>query len=135
MTERLTNAKLGYHGLRLAFGISFFVHGAIRLPKLTEFAMGMAGQFDGTLLAGFPALSFAYLIPIAETLIGLSLVIGSRFVRWAAFAGCFLMGGIMIGTCVLEKWDALASQLIHLIVFYLILINPYTADSTEDANR
>lgn len=124
----MTNSMLAHLGLRLAFGLSFFIHGAVRFPKWASFAEGMAGQFDGTLLGGFPALGFAYLIPLAEALIGLSLLVGGRVIRWGAFAGCLLMGGIMFGTCFLEKWELLASQLIHLGLFYAILMHPLTAE-------
>jgi len=161
----------------------------------------MSGQFDETFLAGFPALTFSYLIPIAEVAIGISLLIGwkviplqvqketngifggleecaarevkipgdllkwRRFslveapvpllrpallfqqitpafvsfgallgiIRWGGFAGCLLMDGIMLGTCVLEKWDLLASQLIHLYLFYVILTNPNTPEGSVKA--
>ncbi len=101
-------------------------HGAVRLPKLPGFAEGMSGQFDGTFLAGFPSLAFSYLIPFAEVAVGLCVMIGWKVIRWGAFGGCLLMGGIMFGTCVLEKWELLASQLVHLALFYAILMNPHT---------
>jgi thiosulfate dehydrogenase [quinone] large subunit len=128
MKKSITNSLLAYWGLRFAFGISFLVHGAVRFPKLSEFAHGLSGQFEGTLLGGFPALAFAYMIPFAEVLIALAILAGGRFIRWGAFAGCLLMGGIMFGTCFLEKWELLASQLLHLALFYVILLNPYTPD-------
>lgn len=124
--QNISNSLLAYWGLRFAFGLSFLVHGAVRFPKWAEFANGLAGQFDGTLLGGFPALAFAYAIPLIEVLIGIALVVGGRFIRWGAFAGCLLMGGIMFGTCFLEKWELLASQLIHLALFYAVLLNPHT---------
>lgn len=129
--KNLTNSQLAYHGLRIAFGLSFMVHGAVRFPDLAGFATKMSGQFEATILAGFPALTFAYIIPVAETLIGLALLIGCKFVRWGAFAGCLLMAGIMFGTCMLQKWELLASQLLHLYLFYIILNNPNTADVAE----
>ncbi|MGZ0657483.1 DoxX family protein [Coraliomargarita sp. W4R72] len=131
MKSKITNSMLAYSGLRIAFGLSFLIHGAIRFPKLASFAGGMAGQFDGTFLAGGPALGFAYVIPFAETLIALSLLIGGRVIRWGAFAGCLLLGGIMFGTGVLEKWELLPSQLIHLAFFYVILMHPLTPDPTR----
>lgn len=130
----MKNTLLAYYGLRFAFGLCFTAHGAVRLPKLKTFAEGMAGQFEGTFLAGFPALSFAYMIPIAEVAIGLSILIGAQVIRWGAFAGCLLMGGIMFGTCIIEKWDLLASQLIHLGFFYFILSHPQTPDPSNSSN-
>ncbi|MDQ8195723.1 hypothetical protein QEH59_14910 [Coraliomargarita sp. SDUM461004] len=132
MNLKITNSMLAYWGLRIAFGLSLLIHGAIRLPKLASFAQGMAGQFDGTFLAGGLALAFAYVIPFAETLIALCVLLGGRVIRWGAFAGCMLMGGIMFGTGVLEKWELLPSQLIHLAFFYAILMHPLTPDLTRD---
>ncbi|MGJ8671594.1 DoxX family protein [Rubritalea sp.] len=131
---KLPNTTLAYHCLRFTFGISFLVHGAIRLPKIQAFATGMAGQFDDTLLAGFPALTFAYAIPFIEALVGLSLLIGGQITRIGLMTGILLMGGIMFGTCMLEKWELLTSQLLHATAFYLLLINPHTAGAEAKSN-
>lgn len=134
--KNVPNSLLAYWGIRIGFGISMVVHGGVRLPKLSAFAKGMAAQFDGTVLAGFPSLAFAHIIPFAEVAVGLSLLIGWRVIRWGAFGGCLLMAGILFGTCMLEKWDLLPSQLIHLGLFYLILMNPHTPDaSVADGQR
>lgn len=131
MDRAISNSQLAYYGLRFGFGVPFLVHGAVRFPKLNDFANGLAGQFEGTLIGGFPALGFAYMIPFAEVLIALAILRGGAFIRWGAFAGCLLMGGIMFGTCFLEKWDLLASQLIHLALFYAILLNPNTPENPK----
>ncbi len=121
----LTNKHLAFLCARLAFGISFMTHGMVRLPKLNGFAHGISERFADTFLAGFPSLSVGYVIPIVETLAGLAIVLGGRFVRWGLVAGILLMGALMFGTCVLEKWSLLVSQLVHLAVFYMLLINPH----------
>ena len=64
-----------------------------------------------------------------EAGVGLTLLLGGRFIRWGAFTGCLLMGGIMFGTGMLEKWELLPSQLIHLGLFYAVLMNPHTPDN------
>lgn len=119
---------LAYTGLRLAFGISFLVHGAVRFPKWSGFAEGMTAQFSETFLPSALVLAFAYLIPLAEALIGLSLLVGGCVIRWGAFAGCLLMGALMFGTCLLENWSILPSQLIHLGLFYALLMHPLTPE-------
>ncbi len=129
----ISNSQLAYGGLRIGFGTSMLVHGAVRFPKLAEFAKGLSAQFDGTLLGGFPSLAFAHVIPFAEVAIGLSLLVGWKVIRWGAFAGCLLMTGILFGTCILEKWELLASQLVHLALFYAVLMNPHTPDVSGDS--
>lgn len=109
-------------------GASFFVHGAVRVPKLQKFATGLSSQFDGTLLAGFPATVAAYSIPLLEVAIGLTILIGWKLSRYGLAAGILLMGLVMMGTCILEKWELLPSQIIHAVAFYLLLISPHCRD-------
>ena len=129
--NRISNSKLAYLLLRFAFGLGFFMHGAVRFPKLVEWSTNMAGAFDATFLAGWPALAFAYLIPIAEVVAGGLLLLGGKYVRWGCVLGGALMAGIMFGTAVIERWDALVSQLVHLAIFYVLLLNPHTSDPTK----
>lgn len=126
---KMPNQQLAYHCARLAFGVSFFMHGAVRLPKLSTFANGISGKFDGTFLAGFPSLSVGYAIPIVEAAVGLALVIGGRFARAGLAVGILLMGVLMFGAAALEEFSIIVSQLLHLAVFYLLLMNPYTSGS------
>lgn len=127
----IPNKQLAYILVRISFGVSFFTHGAVRFPKLQEFATGMASQFNETILAGFPSLSFSYIIPFAEAATGLLILLGGKMARYGLALGALTIGGIMFGTCILEKWELLSSQLIHLTLIYLLLINPYTAEPEE----
>ncbi len=126
--SNLSNKKLAYLCFRISIGLAMFVHGAIRLPKLSQFANGMAETFSGSIVAGFPALSMAYLIPIAEVATGLLILIGGKAVRWGLALGILTMGLLMVGTCLIEKWEILPSQLLHAVAFYLLLINPNTEE-------
>lgn len=126
MIGKLSNTALAYQSARLAVGASILVHGAVRLPKLSGFAEGMAGQFSETIVAGFPALSMAYLIPFVEVLVGVLILIGRTATRYGLALGILLMGLLMVGCCLIENWTPLVSQLVHLIAFYLLLLNPMT---------
>ncbi|MDP0491408.1 MAG: DoxX family protein [Verrucomicrobiota bacterium JB023] len=126
--SNLTNEQLAYHCARLAMGVSLFTHGAVRVPKITQFVSGMAKGYEGTLIGGFPAHAAGYLIVLLEVAVGLSLLIGGRVIRWGLAAGIILMGILMFGTCLIEKWANLPSQIVHLIIFYLLLINRQTRD-------
>ena len=88
----------------------------------------MAGKFEGTFIQGFPALSFAYLIPFVEVAVGIMLMVGGHTTRRGLALGILLMGGIMSGTCIIEQWSLLPSQLLHSLAFYALLINPTTPE-------
>jgi thiosulfate dehydrogenase [quinone] large subunit len=107
-------------------GVSIFVHGAVRIPKLTAAAQGISSQYDETLLEGLPSLIAAYAIPVMEVFIGIGILIGWKLVRYSLASGILLMGILMIGTCLIENWAALPSQIIHAIAFYILLISKYT---------
>ncbi|KQC33598.1 hypothetical protein AAU57_09905 [Nonlabens sp. YIK11] len=122
----MSNKKLAYHSFRLAMGISILIHGAVRIPKLTQVADGISAEFADTLLQGTPSLIAGYFIPLAELLVGIGILIGWKVIRYALAAGIALMGILMIGTCLIENWAALPSQIIHAIAFYLLLMSSLT---------
>lgn len=119
--KNLSNQQLAYHVGRLAFGASILVHGGVRLPKLSAFAAGLSGQFNGTIVAGFPALAMAYVIPFVEVAGGILILMGRPFVRYGLAVVGLLMGLLMVGTCLIENWAILPSQLLHLVFAYLLL--------------
>lgn len=112
---------MAYHVARLAFGASILVHGAVRFPKLSAFAEGLSSQFDGTIVAGFPALALAYIIPFVEAGAGVMILAGRPLVRYGLAVVGLLMGVLMVGTGLIENWAILPSQLLHLVFAYLLL--------------
>ncbi|QNF32221.1 DoxX family membrane protein [Adhaeribacter swui] len=112
---------------RVAIGMSLLGHGLVRLPKLATFSQWMVGLFAKSMLPEFLVTPFSYLLPIAEFVIGLLLVLG-LFTRPALMAGAWMMIFLIFGTCLLENWDALPSQLIH-VAFLAGLLN-FTQSNT-----
>ncbi|WP_286927161.1 DoxX family membrane protein [Flavobacterium sp. UBA4197] len=106
--------------LRLAIGASMFGHGLVRLPKLNAFSSWMTGNFENTLLPQIIVLPFSYVLPIAEFGIGLLLLLG-LFTKTAATLGAIVMILLLIGTALIENWEAIPSQLIHVLFFALLL--------------
>ena len=106
--------------LRLAIGASMFGHGLVRLPKLNAFSSWMTGSFENTLLPQIIVLPFSYVLPIAEFGIGLLLLLG-LFTKTAATLGAIVMILLLIGTALIENWEAIPSQLIHVLFFALLL--------------
>jgi thiosulfate dehydrogenase [quinone] large subunit len=113
--------------LRLAIAASMLGHGLVRLPKLQAFSGWMVGNFKNAMLPEFLVRPFSYALPIAEFTLGILLVLG-LFTKPALIAGAAVMITLIFGTCMIENWEALPSQLIHVAFFALLL--HYIHDNT-----
>ena len=111
---------LPYLLLRLLLGMSFFGHGLVRLPKLEKFSAWMVQSFEKSILSPALVTPFSYILPFAELITGLLLLIG-LFTRGALVAGAGIMLILIFGTSMIEDWGAIPSQLIHgTIAAYLL---------------
>lgn len=106
--------------LRLAVGASMLGHGLVRLPKLNGFSMWMVKSFEQSMMPALIVKPFSYLLPVAELVIGLLLVFG-MYTRLALVAGCVVMVALIFGTTLIESWDAIPSQLVHVAFFGVLL--------------
>jgi thiosulfate dehydrogenase [quinone] large subunit len=106
--------------LRLAIAISMFGHGLVRLPKLATFSNWMVGSFENSMLPKIIVTPFSYILPIAEFAIGLFLLLGI-FTKPSLVAGAIVMLILLFGTSMIENWEAIPSQLIHIAFFALLL--------------
>ncbi|MDI9857871.1 DoxX family membrane protein [Flectobacillus roseus] len=106
--------------LRLGIGISMFGHGLVRLPKLAGFSKWMVTSFEKSLLPSAIVTPFSYALPILEFGIGTLLILG-LLTKQALLAGSIVMLILLLGTTLIENWDALPSQLIHLAFFAILL--------------
>lgn len=127
----MINNTISFLLLRLAIGASMFGHGLVRLPKLDKFSGWMVKTFENAMLPSFVVTPFSYVLPIAEFLIGLLLIIG-LFTRQSLIAGSVVMILLILGTTLIENWEALVSQLVHVAFFALLLsyttYNSYALD-------
>jgi thiosulfate dehydrogenase [quinone] large subunit len=106
--------------LRLAIGASMLGHGLVRLPKLQAFSHWMVGSFAKSILPQALIIPFSYILPITEFIIGLLLVTG-LFTKPALIGGSLVMIILILGTCTIENWEVLPSQLIHITFFAVLL--------------
>jgi len=106
--------------LRLGIGISMFGHGLVRLPKLAGFTKWMVTSFEKSLLPSAIVTPFSYALPILEFGIGTLLILG-LLTKQALLAGSIVMLLLLLGTTLIENWEALPSQLIHLVFFAFLL--------------
>lgn len=106
--------------LRLAIGASMFGHGLVRLPKLTMFSQWMVSSFEKSMLPKALVVPFSYALPFGEFLVGILLIAG-LFTKPALFWAVFIMLALIFGTAIIENWEALPSQLIHVAFFAVLL--------------
>lgn len=106
--------------LRLGIGISMFGHGLVRLPKLNAFSQWMVGSFAKSMLPAELVRPFSMVLPFAELAIGFLLLIG-LFTEPALISGAVLVLLLLFGTAMVENWEAIPSQLIHLVFFAVLL--------------
>ncbi len=98
--------------LRLPIAVSLLGHGLVRLPKLPAFTDWLVTTMEKSVIPEFLIVPFGYVLPIAEFLIGLSLLIGFQ-VKYSLFAGLALMSVLIFGSSSIENWSAIESQLLH----------------------
>ncbi len=106
--------------LRLAIGLSMLGHGLVRLPKLHTFSNWMVGNFSKSMLPKALVIPFSYALPIAEFVVGV-LVVSGLFTKAGLILGGIVMLALIFGCCMIELWEALPSQLIHLAFFAILL--------------
>lgn len=123
--------KWAYLISRLALGLSYFGHGLVRLPKLDSFSKWMMGQFSKSFLPDVLVLPFSYALPILEFATGLIILIG-LFTRQGLLLAGLVTLALIFGTTMIENWDALPSQLIHIAFISALLAylphNSYAVD-------
>ena len=112
--------RAAYAILRLARGVNMLLHGLVRLPHMAAFVNGMATQFQATVLPGFAVKSFGWVLPFAEGLIGLLLVLGWR-TRQALVAGGLVMAALIAGTSLRSDWPTVGIQMVYSAIYYLLL--------------
>ena len=98
--------------LRLPIAVSLLGHGLVRLPKMPAFTDWLVTTMEKSVIPEFLIVPFGYVLPIAEFLIGLSLLIGFQ-VKYSLFAGLALMSVLIFGSSSIENWSAIESQLLH----------------------
>ena len=106
--------------LRLGIAASILGHGLVRLPKLSTFSNWMVNSFEKSMLPKILIVPFSHVLPLAEFTVGVLLFTG-LFTRPALIVGAIIMIVLIFGTTMLENWDALPSQLIH-VAFYAVLL-------------
>ena len=126
--------ELAYLILRLTMGVNMFTHGVARMLNIEGFNSWMVGQFSKTILPEFMVSISSYLIPFAELIIGIFLILG-LFTCRALLAGALLIVVLVFGSGLQENWNVMSSQMIYAIFFfmlsYFIELNRFSIDAVR----
>ena len=112
---------MAYGLLRVAFGVNFLGHGAVRVYHgVGAFAATTAGHLAQSPLPHGFVVGFSYAIPWIEVLLGLGLILG-LLTDWALVLGAVFMMALTIGVASNQQWDVAGQQLVYNIVFFGLL--------------
>ncbi|WP_294298559.1 MauE/DoxX family redox-associated membrane protein [uncultured Chryseobacterium sp.] len=109
--------KTAFFFLRLPVAVSLLGHGVVRLPKLAEFSGWMVKTMEKSFIPEGILIPFSYLLPIAEAIIGLFLLINFR-TKYTLYSALALMSVLIAGSCSIENWTAIEAQLLHSVYLF-----------------
>jgi thiosulfate dehydrogenase [quinone] large subunit len=115
-----SDRRLAYFFLRLTLGVSIFIHGVVRLPKIAEFADGLVKQFAATPLPAMLVRPFAMGLTVEEAVTGFLLIIG-LWTRWALIIGSLAMAALVFGTSLRSDWPTVGIQLLYAAIYAALL--------------
>jgi thiosulfate dehydrogenase (quinone) large subunit len=121
-SKRFADPVIAYAILRLSFGVNIMLHGASRLlAGGSAFNAYLDRYFEHTPLMSKSFLHvFGALLPAAEAILGLLLVLGI-VTRVALIAGGLLMTALVFGTNLAQDWNVAGLQLIYCFIYYYLL--------------
>lgn len=117
---RRTDRRLAYGILRFTLGLNILLHGLTRIGTLSGFADGLVEGFADTILPAAVVHVSAYVIVLAEVVIGALLTMGYR-TRGALVAGGLLMAALVFGTALRQEWGTLGTQMLYALIYFVLL--------------
>jgi len=117
---------------RLPIAVSMLGHGLDRIPKLQVFSDHLVDQFSKSILPLKLVGLFGTALPFLELGIGILLLLG-LFMRFTCVVGLVTMLALIFGSCLLEQWDNVLSQMLYSLyyamLYYYAFYNRYSFDS------
>jgi thiosulfate dehydrogenase [quinone] large subunit len=118
---KTSDKVLAYSLLRVALGVNFLGHGAIRVYHgVGAFAAMTAEHMAKAPLPQGAVLGFGYVIPWVEVLLGVALILG-LLTRAALVGGAVFMMALTIGVTANQQWDIAGQQLLYSLTFFSLL--------------
>jgi thiosulfate dehydrogenase [quinone] large subunit len=119
--QELNDRRLAYALLRAFLGVNIAIHGVSRLwAGSALFQAKLEAQFAHAPLPHSALAAFALLLPWAEAILGLLVLLGAA-TRLALIGGALLMIALTFGSGLLQDWSAAGIQLTYAIAYALLL--------------
>jgi thiosulfate dehydrogenase [quinone] large subunit len=117
---KISNESIAHAILRIGLGLDFVGHGLARIGQLPAFAQSMSRMFAKSLLPPPIVVAMAYAIPPVELIAGIGIVLGI-LLRPALVVAGVEMWVLLLGTCLIQRWDIAGIQLIYLLILSVLL--------------
>jgi len=112
---------IAYTIFRVTMGLNFLFHAINRYYYGTEsFQNWMVGAFEETFFPVWSVEVFAMILPVLEGIAGLLMLIGLK-TRWGYYLGASIIGLLVVGSCMINKWDWVAFQMVYAICFFALV--------------
>ncbi len=136
MKAQLADEKLAYALLRIFVGLNILMHGLSRMiAGLAQFAAHLQAQFAHSPLPPWSVQIFGTVLPVAEALLGLFLLIGFK-TRAALIGGSIWLLVLTFGASLIQDWQVAGTQLIYALAYALLLfLHRFNALSVDTALR
>jgi thiosulfate dehydrogenase [quinone] large subunit len=122
-SEHDIDRALGCLLLRMILGLNIALHGTVRIfiGSLDAFVGNTVKQFEKTILPVWQVQAFATVIPVAELVIGVMLLLGLAK-RWTLIAGMLLMAALVFGTALRSDWTLLELQMFYVLLYFVLFL-------------
>jgi thiosulfate dehydrogenase (quinone) large subunit len=119
--SRWSGPALAFLMLRLTLGLNICMHGVSRIAAGTAtFANSLVPMFRNTPLPAWSVHVFGLVLPWAEAILGILLLLGFR-TRLALVAGSLIILVLTFGTTLRQDWSTAGVQLIYAAVYAALL--------------
>jgi thiosulfate dehydrogenase [quinone] large subunit len=116
---------------RLPIAVSALGHGIDRIPKIQVFSDHLVSQFSKSILPIKLVSLFSMALPFIEFGVGILLILG-LFTRLSCVIGLITMLALIFGSCLIEQWDNVLSQMLYslyfVMLYYYAFYNRYSFD-------
>lgn len=118
----MNNNELAFLAARIAYGVNFFAHGLVRLPKIDAFSTWMQGEFAQTMIPNALIYPFAFCLTIVEFMVGVTLILGLK-TKASLVLTMGILTMLMFGSSMQENWKTVGVQMVYVLLNYLLLLH------------
>ncbi|NQY79914.1 MAG: DoxX family membrane protein [Candidatus Caenarcaniphilales bacterium] len=120
MLNNVSNSQIAFFLGRFLYGINFFAHGLVRLPKLNKFIDWILTEFKDTMIPKVLLEPYAFVLVFLELVVGIALFFGFR-TRLFLIISMLILISLIFGACMQEAWPRVGVQMVYAIFNYQLL--------------